>query len=92
MLAVPLRPSLRQVPGESKPLPAISLMELRVFVRKAALTSPYLNLTQIELMLPSIDGLRRVSHSASPPPPPPHPAVHCLRGALGLDCMRARAL
>lgn len=50
--------------GEPPPLPTISLLEMRVFVRRAAVCSPYLNLGLIELMLPSIDGKRRTSHAA----------------------------
>ena len=48
---------------DGKALPSISLLEFRVFIRKAALTSPYLNLAQLEILVPSIDGARKASHT-----------------------------
>jgi hypothetical protein len=54
----------KQALTPEKPMPTISLMEMRVFVRRTALTSPYLNLAQIEMLVPSSDGKRRNTHEA----------------------------
>lgn len=45
-------------------LMSISILELRLFIRKACLTSPYLNVAQMDLLIPNNDGKRRVSHVA----------------------------
>ena len=45
-------------------LMSISIFEFRALVRKACLTSPYLNLAQMDLLIPNNDGKRRSSHVA----------------------------
>ena len=50
--------------GRDHELMTISIYEFRVFVRKAALTSPFLNVAQMDLIIPTHDGKRRVSHTA----------------------------
>lgn len=46
------------------PVLAMTLLELRLFCRRCALTSPYLSMAQIDLLCPSHNGLRRTSHAA----------------------------